>query len=62
MVVGRIGPKHIEAIPAGVGLEFNGRRALDPATSWHGVVQQMGSVDKIDLADAFQRPLLRCSV
>jgi hypothetical protein len=57
MVVGRIGPKHIEAIPARVGLEFNCPGALDPAASRHGVMQQMGSVHEIDFADAVQRPL-----
>jgi hypothetical protein len=57
MVIGRIGSKYIEAIPASVGLQFDGRPALDPALRWHRIMQQMGCIDKIDLAIALHGPL-----
>ena len=50
--VGRIGPKDVEAIPARVGLELHTLSTLDPALAWYGSMQQMRSIEKVDLAAA----------
>jgi hypothetical protein len=41
-----------------VGLEFHALPTLDPALAGHGIVQQVGGVDKIDLAVGLHRPLV----
>ena len=57
MVIGRISPKYVEAIPARIGLQFDRRTTFDPALRRHCVMQQVGRVDKVNLAIAFQEPL-----
>jgi hypothetical protein len=54
--VGRIGPKDVEAIAAGVGLELHRLLAPDPALRRDCRVQEMGGVEKIDLALLTQAP------
>ena len=51
-LVGRISPKNVEAIPARVGLELYTLPTLDPALAWYGSMQQMRSIEKVDLAAA----------
>jgi hypothetical protein len=53
VVIGRIGPKHIEAIPARIGFQFDGSSAFDPALTGHCVMQQMRGIDKVDFPVAF---------
>jgi hypothetical protein len=48
VVIGRIGPKHTEAIPARVGLQFDGRPTFDPAEARYGIMQEVRCIDKID--------------
>ena len=54
--VGRIGPKHVEAIPARVGLELHRLPTLDPALAGDGSMQQVCGIEKVDLATACQSP------
>src|SRR4051794_20051853 len=56
-LVGRIGPKNVEAIPARVGLELHCRTTLDPALAGDGSMEQVGGIEKVDLATARQSPL-----
>lgn len=48
LVVGGIGPTHVEAIPAGIGLQFHGAFPFDPAVSRDGLMQQVRRIHKID--------------
>jgi hypothetical protein len=48
VVVGGISPKYVEAIPARVGRQLHSMVPFDPAVTWHGVMEQMRRVDKID--------------
>ncbi len=56
-VVGGIGPKDVEAIPARVRLQLHGLTALNPALAGDGGMEQVCGIQKIDLATARQRPL-----
>jgi hypothetical protein len=56
VVIEGIGPKHVEATPAGIGLQFERPLALDPALGRHRIVEQMGSIDKIDPTRRRQAP------
>ena len=51
-LVGRISPKDVEAIPARVGLELHTLPTFDPALAWYGSMQQVRSIEKVDLAAA----------
>ena len=51
-LVGRISPKDVEAIPARVGLELHTLPTLDPALARYGSMQQVRSIEKVDLAAA----------
>jgi len=55
-LVGRISPKNVETIPAGVGLELDCVPTLDSALARDGGMQQMCSIEKVDLATARQCP------
>ena len=51
-LVGRIGPKDIEAIPARVGLKLYRLPTPDPALAGDGSMEQMRGIEKVDLAAA----------
>jgi hypothetical protein len=52
LLVGRISPKDVEAIPARVGLELHTLSTLDRALAWYGSMQQMRSIKKVDFTAA----------
>jgi len=52
MVIGRIGPKNVEAIPARVCLELDSVPALDPALARDGGMEQVRGIQEVDLATA----------
>lgn len=47
LIIGGVGPKHIEATPARVGLQFHRPVTLDPAVARHRLMQYMGGIHKI---------------
>lgn len=57
LVIGGIGPKDVEAIPASVGLEDLRCFAFDPAATRKGGVQEMGRIEKEHLAAPRHGPL-----
>jgi hypothetical protein len=52
MVVGRISPKDIEAIPARVGLELHRSATLDPSLTRNRCVEEVSGIEKIDFPSA----------
>src|SRR5215217_2225262 len=56
-LIGRIGPKNVEAIPARVGLELDRLPTLDPALAGDGSMEQVRGIEKVDLATTRQSPL-----
>ena len=50
MAIGRIGSKNIEAIPTGVGFDFNLPTAPDPAIASGRVMQKMNGIYKVNFA------------
>src|SRR5689334_19843003 len=56
--IGGIGPKDIEAVPARGGLQLHRLATFDPALAGDGGMQQVRSIEEIDLATARQRPLV----
>jgi hypothetical protein len=62
LVVGRIGPKDVEAIPAGVGRQRHRRGPLDPAAARQRGVQEVCGIQEVDLATRAQRALFSAYV
>ena len=57
LIIGGIGPKHVEATPARIRLQFHRSVAFDPALARHRLMQEVGGIHKIEASVRPYEPL-----